>query len=110
MFPWSRNHTAFNICTLTDKTQVFHDQIEVKQKELQPWTGQINAKQADVDVASSERDALVKKAEAVRQAGKDAQEALKKLQADQELKVSCTGSTLQHLLTWISYSFPHWVD
>jgi structural maintenance of chromosome 4 len=30
----------------------------VKQKELQPWTAKINTKQAEVDVASRERDAL----------------------------------------------------
>jgi structural maintenance of chromosome 4 len=66
---------------------VFHDQIEVKQKELQPWTAKINIKQAEVDVASSERDALAKKAEAVKQASKEAQDALEKLQADQETKV-----------------------
>jgi len=43
-----------------DKTQSFHDQIEVKQKELQPWTAKINVKQAEIDVATSECDALVK--------------------------------------------------
>ena len=59
----------------------------MKQKELQPWTAKINTKQAEFDVASSERDALAKKAEAVRQASKEAQEALEKLQADQETKV-----------------------
>jgi structural maintenance of chromosome 4 len=60
----------------------------VKQKELQPWTAKINTKQAEVDVASSERDALAKKAEAVKQAGREAQEALQKLQTDQGAKVS----------------------
>lgn len=68
---------------------MFHDQIEVKQKELQPWTAKINTKQAEVDVASSERDALMKKAEAVKIASKEAQEALEKLQSDHETKVSC---------------------
>ena len=66
---------------------MFHDQIEVKQKELQPWTAKINAKQAEVDVASSERDALAKKAESIKQAGKEALEALEKLQKDQSKKV-----------------------
>lgn len=66
---------------------MFHDQIEVKQKELQPWTAKINAKQAEVDVASSERDALAKKAEGVKQAGKEALEALEELQKDQSKKV-----------------------
>lgn len=80
--------TPADASTLQDKTQVFHDQIEVKQKELQPWTAKINTKQAEVDVASSERDALAKKAEAVKQASKEAQEALERLQADRETKVT----------------------
>lgn len=70
-----------------DKTQGFHDQIEVKQKELQPWTAKINAKQAEIDVASSERDALARKAEALKEARKEAQENLENLQGDQEVKV-----------------------
>lgn len=40
-----------------------------------------------MNVASSERDALAKKAEAVKRAGKEAQEALEKLEGDQESKV-----------------------
>jgi structural maintenance of chromosome 4 len=70
-----------------DKTQVFHDQIEVKQKELQPWTTKINAKQAEIDLAVSERDALTKKAEAVKEAGREAIEALETLKEDQNTKV-----------------------
>jgi len=77
--------------TFEDKTQVFHDQIEVKQKELQPWTTKINTKQAEVDVASSERDALAKKAEGVKRACQEAQESLEKLQADREAKVRYSG-------------------
>lgn len=70
-----------------DKTQVFHDQIEVKQKELQPWTTKINAKQAEIDVATSERDTLSKKVEAVQNARGEAQEALEKLKDDYSAKV-----------------------
>jgi structural maintenance of chromosome 4 len=70
-----------------DKTQVFHDQIEVKQKELQPWTAKINAKKAEIDVATSEQDALSRKAEAIREAGKAAAEELKQIQRDREAKV-----------------------
>ncbi|KAL5519615.1 SMC4 [Sanghuangporus vaninii] len=72
--------------SLKDKTQVFHDQIEVKQRELQPWTTQINAKQAEKDVAVSERDTLKKKAEAVTNARKEAQEGLEQLQNDHAAK------------------------
>lgn len=71
----------------TDKTQVFHDQIEGRQKELQPWTAKINAKQAEIDLAASERDMLAKKAEAAKTASEEAQEALEKLRADHGAKV-----------------------
>jgi structural maintenance of chromosome 4 len=69
------------------KTQVFHYQIEVKQKELQPWTAKINMKQARIDVATSKHDTLVKKAEALKEALKEAQANLENLQGDQEVKV-----------------------
>ena len=71
----------------SDKTQVFHDQIHAKQKELQPWTAQINTKQAEIDVATSERDALAKKAQALQVSSKEAGETLKALQEDLETKV-----------------------
>ncbi|KAH9041388.1 RecF/RecN/SMC N terminal domain-containing protein [Lactarius pseudohatsudake] len=70
-----------------NKTQVFHDQIEQKQKELQPWKAKINQKQAEVDVKTSERDMLVKKAEAVKQASAEAQEALETVKSDQKAKL-----------------------
>ena len=72
----------------TDKTQVFHDQIQAKQKELQPWTAQINTKQAEIDVATSERDALAKKAQALQAASKEASETLEALQEDLQTKVT----------------------
>ncbi|KAF9487486.1 RecF/RecN/SMC protein [Pleurotus eryngii] len=72
--------------SLRDKTQVFHDQIEVKQKELQPWRARINSKQAEIDVATGERDALVKKAEEIKRTHKEAQETLSQLHADQASK------------------------
>jgi len=71
----------------SDKTQVFHDQIEQKQKELQPWKTKINQKQAEIDIKTSERDMLVKKAEAIKLAGAEAQETLEKLRSDQKTKV-----------------------
>jgi hypothetical protein len=43
--------------------------------------------QAEVDIASSERDAFAKKAEAIKDANKEAREALENLQADQEANV-----------------------
>jgi structural maintenance of chromosome 4 len=71
----------------SDKTQVFHVQIEQKQKELQPWKSKINQKQAEIDIKTSERDMLVKKAEIIKQASAEAQEALEKLKCDQKTKV-----------------------
>ncbi|KAF8274355.1 RecF/RecN/SMC [Lactarius quietus] len=78
--------------SLKDKTQVFHDQIEQKQKELQPWKTKINQKQAEVDVKTSERDMLVKKAEAVKQASAEAQEALETVKSDQKAKTGELGN------------------
>ena len=83
-----------DICV--DKTQVYHDQIEVKQKELQPWTAKINTKQAEIDVATSERDTLAKKAAGLKEACKEAQTTLEKLREDHQSKVQgsflCLGS------------------
>ena len=45
-----------------DMTQVFNDKTEIKQKELAPWTEKINQKQAELDLATSERDVSAKKA------------------------------------------------
>lgn len=73
--------------TTSDKTQVYHDQIEVKQRELQPWTAKINKKQAELDVAKSERDMLAKKAEAAKAALDEAKSSLEQLQEDQKAKV-----------------------
>ncbi|KAF8707321.1 hypothetical protein AX14_013615 [Amanita brunnescens Koide BX004] len=74
--------------SLKDKTQVFHDQIEVKQRELQPWKAKINAKQADIDVATSERDALSQKAESLKKQLEEAQQAFETLKTDQQVKIS----------------------
>ncbi|KAL4068878.1 RecF/RecN/SMC N terminal domain-containing protein [Scleroderma yunnanense] len=74
--------------SLKDKTQVFHDQIEAKQKELQPWTTKINAKRGNIDVATSERDALVQKAAGLKEAVKNAQGDLQAKQAAQEAKLN----------------------
>ncbi|KAJ6593824.1 RecF/RecN/SMC [Mycena capillaripes] len=74
--------------SLKDKTQVFHDQIEVKQKDLQPWTAKINAKKAEVAVATSERDALAKKAKAAQEATEEASNTLQQLREDQQTKLA----------------------
>ncbi|KAK0504192.1 hypothetical protein EDD18DRAFT_1457261 [Armillaria luteobubalina] len=77
------------------KTQVFHNQIEAKQKELQPWTTKLNVKQAEIDVATSERDALVQKAERIKDLSKDAENSLEELRSDQTVKVQEQGQLRQ---------------
>jgi len=73
-----------------DKTRSFHDQIEVKQKELQPWTIEINQKQAKIDLAKSERETLARKFEVVREAKEEAENTKNRLQGEKETKVSVT--------------------
>lgn len=77
---------------------MFHDQIEAKQKELQPWTTKINAKKAGIDVATSERDALAKKAAGLKDAVKNAQDDLEQQQAAQQAKVG------RMLRLWIRFT------
>jgi structural maintenance of chromosome 4 len=72
---------------LADKTRTFHDQIEVKQKELQPWTIKSNEKQAAIDLAKSERETLARKSEAAREAKAEAEATKTRLQGEKEAKV-----------------------
>ena len=58
--------------SLKDKTDVFTQQIEAKQRELEPWTAKISEKQSAIDVATSERDLLVQKATSVQAALEEA--------------------------------------
>lgn len=73
--------------TNTDKTQIYHDQIEAKQRELEPWTTQINEKQAALDISSGERKLLVTKVDTLKQALLGSEEAMSNLKADKVLKV-----------------------
>lgn len=50
--------------SLKGKTQVFSDQIAIKQKSLEPWQEKINQKQSAIAVAESEMAILVEKANA----------------------------------------------
>ncbi|EIN14323.1 hypothetical protein PUNSTDRAFT_129962 [Punctularia strigosozonata HHB-11173 SS5] len=74
--------------SLRDKTQIFHDQIEKKQRELQPWNEKANKAKAELEVAQSERNELSKKAEAAQFAMESAQEELDQLNGDQDTKTS----------------------
>lgn len=75
------------------KTDVFHAQIETKQKELEPWNAKINKKQAEIDLASNERDLLAEKAVAVKGSVDEASRTLDGLVKDKEAKVrgGCRG-------------------
>ncbi|KAF9003737.1 RecF/RecN/SMC protein [Hymenopellis radicata] len=74
--------------SLKGKTQVFHDQITLKQQELAPWKERIDGKRSEIEVATSERDGLAKKAESVAEACKQAEENLQELKSDQQVKVA----------------------
>ncbi|KAJ4490187.1 RecF/RecN/SMC [Lentinula aciculospora] len=79
--------------SLRDKTQKFYDQKEALQKDLQPWTAKINAKQTEIDVAGGERDALLKKVEHIQTALEEAEEHLEKVKLDQEEKIKLIAET-----------------
>ncbi|KAJ7589585.1 RecF/RecN/SMC [Mycena floridula] len=74
--------------SLRGKTQGYHDKIEIKQRELQPWGAKINGKKAEIDVATSERDALTKKAEDAKIASEEANGNLERLNAEHKAKIS----------------------
>jgi len=69
-----------------DKTDQFTTQIEVKQRELEPWTAKISEKQSSIDIATSERDALVSKAAGAQSALEEARSNLDQLKAGGEGK------------------------
>ena len=75
------------------KTQKFTVEIEKRQKELAPWTEKINDKQAEINVATSERDALMKKAQDHEEALHAAEEHLKELRSDQKVKADGLNET-----------------
>ncbi|KAG8912838.1 hypothetical protein FRC02_005788 [Tulasnella sp. 418] len=74
--------------SLKDKTEVFHAQIVVKQKELEPWTAKVNKKQAEIDLVTNERNMLAEKAEAVQNAVDEAVKTVESLMTDKEAKIA----------------------
>ncbi|OCF77743.1 hypothetical protein I204_01743 [Kwoniella mangroviensis CBS 8886] len=71
---------------LKDKTAEFTTQIEVKQRELEPWTAKISEKQSLIDVATSERDLLAEKATSMQTALDEAKANLQALKYGDEGK------------------------
>ncbi|TIC27935.1 RecF/RecN/SMC protein [Wallemia mellicola] len=76
------------IDSLKGKTQVFTDQIEHKQKELQPWQAKLSDLQTKIDVAASERDLLASKAESAQNAALEADDQLAAIKDEVERKQS----------------------
>lgn len=62
-----------------DKTDEFTTQIELKQRELEPWTAKVSEKQGAIDVAQSEKSILESRATAGQTAWKNAVEQLEAL-------------------------------
>ncbi|KAJ3092463.1 hypothetical protein HK102_007087, partial [Quaeritorhiza haematococci] len=65
---------------LRDKTQVFQTQIEQNQKDLAPWLEKLNAKKSQIDVARSEVELLKKKTTQAKEALREAEEGLERLE------------------------------
>ncbi|KAL0952089.1 hypothetical protein HGRIS_008725 [Hohenbuehelia grisea] len=83
---------------LRGKTQVFHDQIQVHQGELQPWTAKINAKQKEINVATGEKEALEKKANELKDSVRESQEALARFQEERATKTTSLESVKKQKL------------
>jgi len=70
------------------KTQGFTDQIEKKQKSLEPWTAKINEKQAAIALTQSELDLIREKESQSVKAVEEAQAKLQSLARDKTSKES----------------------
>ena len=72
----------------TVKTQGFTDQIEKKQKSLEPWTAKINEKQAAIALTQSELDLIREKESQSLKAVEEVSAKLKSLDTDKFAKES----------------------
>jgi structural maintenance of chromosome 4 len=70
------------------KTQGFTHQIEKKQKSLEPWTAQINEKQAAIALTQSELDLIREKESQSLKAVEEVSAKLKSLTSDKSAKES----------------------
>ncbi|KAI9886590.1 MAG: hypothetical protein M1823_001632 [Watsoniomyces obsoletus] len=73
---------------LTGKTQVFSDQIAVKQKALEPWSEKINERQSSKAVAQSELDILQERRNASAVAAQEVQERIKSIEESRQSKLA----------------------
>ncbi|KAI9845416.1 MAG: hypothetical protein M1837_004894 [Sclerophora amabilis] len=74
--------------SLKGKTQVFSDQIALKQKTLEPWKDKINEKESAVAVAQSELDILHERSNAGAVALEDLQRRLHTIEEAQNAKAT----------------------
>nr|WJN25098.1 condensin complex subunit [Moesziomyces parantarcticus] len=72
--------------SLKGKTEKFSRAIEVKQRELQPWTAKISEKVAAKNVAQEERDLLASHGAQAETSIAEAKEELRNLELDNETK------------------------
>ncbi|KAF9515941.1 hypothetical protein BS47DRAFT_1391255 [Hydnum rufescens UP504] len=66
--------------------EAIQESLKAKQKELAPWTAKVNIKQAEIDLAESERALLADKATGAQAAVDEAIQGLEKLKADKAVK------------------------
>lgn len=74
--------------SLKGKTQVFSDQIAVKQKSLEPWAEKINEKQSAIALAQSELEIVQGRCNAGAVALEELQNRIKAIQESREAKLA----------------------
>ncbi|KAG5438954.1 hypothetical protein PCANB_002284 [Pneumocystis canis] len=80
---------------LKDKTQDISDQLEIKQKQLEPWIEQINIRQSKIDVINSEIKILVDKENKSQQEINNIQERIQVIEKEDKI----TRKTIQQCQT-----------
>ncbi|KIY69191.1 hypothetical protein CYLTODRAFT_394097 [Cylindrobasidium torrendii FP15055 ss-10] len=81
--------------SLKGKTQPFIDQMDAKQAELAPWTAKIEAKKAEIAVASNEKSVLEQKAADLQASCQEAETMVQDLKSDQDAKIKGLGELQQ---------------
>lgn len=66
---------------------MFADQIEIKQAELAPWAAQVTTKKAALELATSERNLLVKKTADIEDSLQAAEDTVRRIEAESGQKV-----------------------
>ncbi|KAG4304930.1 hypothetical protein PORY_001605 [Pneumocystis oryctolagi] len=69
---------------IKDKTQDISDELEIKQKQLEPWIEQVNSRQSMIDIINSEIKILVNKENTFRQEIHNIQEKIRIIEEDEK--------------------------